>query len=83
MERRYYRQYENFDTVVPRIDDFPVLDAHTAASTKCDDNSAILSGIKADDIILLGILILLLLEDEKDITAILGIAFLFLAEYIF
>lgn len=86
MDRRYYRCYDSFDTVVPRSEDFPVIDSQTGqniADVKISENENFLSGIKTDDLVLVGILILLLAEEEKDVTAILGIVFLFLAEYIF
>lgn len=25
MERKYYRQYENYDRIIPRVEDFPIL----------------------------------------------------------
>lgn len=87
MDRRYYRQYENFDTVVPRIEDFPVLGSDSADNksdaSKIQSLPASINGLKIDDLVLVGILVLLLMEDEKDTATILSIAFLFLAEYIF
>lgn len=86
MDRRYYRQYENFDTIVPRIEDFPVLNSEVNENKReIKTNSAnnLLKDLKLDDLVLIGILALLLAEEEKDITVILGVAFLFLAEYIF
>jgi len=87
MDRRYYRQYENFDTVVPRIEDFPILDANKSSNqvneAKIQKVTNPMLNVKLDDIVLIGILVLLLMDEEKDVNTILGIAFLFLAEYIF
>lgn len=86
MDRRYYRQYENFDTIIPRIEDFPILNTDTNQNKRDVNISSVsksLKNFKLDDIVLIGILVLLLAEEEKDITIILGVAFLFLAEYIF
>ncbi|MBQ2897406.1 MAG: hypothetical protein IJE46_03665 [Clostridia bacterium] len=86
MDRRYYRQYENFDTVVPRIEDFPVLNSESSEKERDVEVKGItnpLKHLKLDDLVLLGVIALLLAEEEKDITVILGVAFLFLAEYIF
>lgn len=86
MDRRYYRQYENFDTIIPRIEDFPILNTDANQSkrdVKISSVSNPLKNLKIDDLVLIGILVLLLAEEEKDITIILGVAFLFLAEYIF
>ena len=86
MDRRYYRKYENFDTVVPRAEDFPVLNADnqiTAVEEKKKINSTSAQGLKTDDIILLVVLAILLMEEEKDLTAILGVAVLLFSGYIF
>ncbi len=85
VDRRYLRQYENYDTIIPKSEDFPTInqDGSTVRKVASDINSSNLENFHIDDIVLIGILILLLSEDQKDITAILGIAFLFLAEYIF
>lgn len=82
MDRRYYRKFENFDTVVPRVEDFPVLNSDNQISS---GNSATKNdcGFKTDDLILLAILVLLLMEEEKDVTAIVSVAALLLAGYIF
>ncbi len=82
MQRRYYRQYENFDNIVPKSDDFPIISNITNKTQTELQNTSNANTFGIDDIILLAILVLLLSEEEKDITSILGIAFLFLAEYI-
>ncbi len=93
MERKYYRQYEPYKKVVPRQEDFPVLEFN--AETQADKSSGeekritgvkqkgFLSDIKVDDILILAVLIMLLSENEKDSVTILILAFLFLSEYIF
>ena len=86
MDRRYYRKHENYDTVIPRAEDFPVLNAQNEISNSSVDNSitkADKEGFKTDDLILLAILVLLLMEEEKDITAIFSVAALLFAGYIF
>ncbi len=85
MDRRYYRKFENYDTVVPRPEDFPVLNAQNEISNCGTDNrvSEISQGLKTDDIVLLVILVLLLMEEEKDMTAIFSVAALLLSGYIF
>lgn len=93
MERRYYRQYENYDTVVPRLEDFPVLQGRgreagadeslprVAGEAKADGQN-MLFGFKLDDIILIAVIVLLLMEEEKDLSAIITLAILFLSEYL-
>ena len=86
MDRRYYRKYEKFDTVVPRPEDFPVLNADNSISNENHEHNiqqANAEGIKSDDLILLVVLVLLLMEEEKDITAIFSVAALLFAGYIF
>ena len=85
MERKYYRQYENFQKVVPRQEDFPVLEF----KEENEDEKKELASVKfpgkinVDDIIIIALLIMLLSENEKDSVMIVVLAFLFLAEYIF
>ena len=86
MDRRYYKKYENFETVVPRVEDFPILNSDNQISSLDSENS-IQSvpkvSLKADDLVLLGVLFLLLMEEEKDVTAIVSVAAILLAGYIF
>lgn len=92
MERRYYRQYDAYDKVIPRPEDFPpvyrveqpkdvkeeiVQESQTAAV----HNTGI--SLKADDIILLGLIVLLLMEEDKDYLTIGLLAAVFLCEYLF
>ena len=87
MERKYYRQYENFEKIVPNSKEFPVLNAPDAEIVNNDTEVAsknILSGnFKLDDIIIIGILIMLLNEEEKDMSTILLLCLLLLSDYIF
>ena len=89
MERKYYRQYENFQKVIPRQDDFPVLEfkeevLQNNEEVKKEVASVTFPGkINLDDIIIIALLIMLLSENEKDSVMIIVLAFLFLAEYIF
>lgn len=87
MERKYYRQYENFEKVVPNSNDFPVLknpDAEIIKSESTIASNNIFSGnFKADDIIIIGILIMLLSEEQKDMSTILLLGLLLLSDYLF
>ena len=90
MERRYYRQYESYKNVVPRKEDFPVLEFNDTEEKNTDEESRTIAAgnvlpfnLKLDDIIILVLLFVLLSEQEKDTSTILVLAFLFLAEYIF
>ncbi len=79
MERRYVRQYENFEKVLPDNQEakgeITVQNAETASNKSFD--------FKLDDIIIIGILIMLLNEEEKDTSTIILLALLFLSDYIF
>ena len=92
MERKYYRQYENYDKVVPRPEDFPPV--YRAEQEKPKESEALAEtqnltlhntgiSLKADDIILLGLIVLLLMEEDKDYLTIGLLAAVFLCEYIF
>ena len=87
MERRYVRQYENFENAIPDFNkvQFPekkeVVDGEII--NKDTEVAGVKSGFKLDDIILIGILIMLLNEEEKDTSTIILLALLFLSEYIF
>lgn len=87
MERKYYRQYENFEKVIPDAKEFPVLNTPDAEIINKDAEIAsrnILNGnFKIDDIIIIGILIMLLNEEEKDMSTILLLGLLLLSDYIF
>ncbi len=93
MQRRYYRQFENYDTVVPRLEDFPVLGAETAEANEpvlpvvSEEKTEISSknslfGLQLDDIIIIAVIILLLMEEEKDLSAIAVLGLLFLSGYL-
>ncbi len=92
MERKYYRQREAYDKVIPRPEDFPPVFRAGAepeiarTEEKCGNNLSLpsLGGIslKTDDVILLGLIVLLLMEDNKDYLTIGLLAAVFLAEYI-
>lgn len=84
MDRRYYRKYENYDLVVPRPEDFPVLNAdNKIRSEETKVIKANQNPFKTDDIVLLAVLVILLMEEEKDWTAIFSIGALLFADYIF
>ena len=93
MQRRYYRQFENYDTVVPRLEDFPVLGAETVVANEpelpavSEEKTEISSknslfGLQLDDIIIIAVIILLLMEEEKDLSAIAVLGLLFLSGYL-
>lgn len=92
MERKYYRQYDAYDKVIPRPEDFPPVyrvekteavkeEAPAETQAVALHNTGI--SLKADDIILLGLIILLLMEEEKDYLTIGLLAAVFVCEYIF
>lgn len=92
MERKYYRQYEMYDKIVPRPEDFPpvyraeqpklkITEPTEETQTAALHNTGI--SLKADDIILLGLIVLLLMEEDKDYLTIGLLAAVFLCEYIF
>jgi len=92
LERKYYRQYDAYDKVIPRPEDFPPVYRVEQPKTKKEElsaqpqavsvhNTAI--SLKADDIILLGLIVLLLMEEDKDYLTIGLLAAVFLCEYIF
>ncbi len=89
MERKYYRQYDAYDKVIPRPQDFPpVYRAGAQQPAECVQEVKTTSGLggislKADDIILLGLIVLLLMEEEKDFLTIGLLAAVFLSEYLF
>ena len=97
MERKYYRQYEKFNTIVPDASDFPTLDEIRLPSEEVvnpsenvEKKESVSSGFCApsfnfriDDIIIIGLIILLLGEDKPDNYTIALLGILFLSEYIF
>ncbi len=92
MERKYYRQYEPYKKIIPRQEDFPVLEFKNEANEITNEpekkeiaskNNILPFDLKLDDIIILAVLIMLLSESEKDSITIIVLAFLFLSEYIF
>lgn len=87
MERKYYRQYENFEKIIPDSKEFPILkkpDAEIINSESTVASNNIFSGsFKADDIIIIGILIMLLSEEQKDMSTIILLGLLLLSEYLF
>ena len=87
MERKYYRQYENFEKIVPDSKEFPILKTPDAEIIKSESSVAsnnIFSGnFKIDDIIIVGILLMLLSEEEKDMTTIILLGLLLLSDQLF
>ncbi len=87
MERKYYRQYENFEKVVPDSNEFPRINVPDAEVVNNDEqvtvSNTLLGNFKIDDIIIIGILIMLLNEDEKDMSTILLLGLLLLSDYLF
>jgi hypothetical protein len=85
MERRYVRQYENFENPVPDLNNSVLPEEKVKVDGEIINTevSNIKNGFKLDDIILIGILIMLLNEEEKDTSTIILLALLFLSEYIF
>ncbi len=92
MERRFLRQYENFDTVVPDISEFPILEdknqqsdeviAEQHENTEKQVKSFDISNMKTDDLILLGLIGVLFLDKENNMNVIIILALLFLSDYI-
>lgn len=90
MERKYYRQYENFNNVIPNASDFPVINQGKTVEPEIIEEKKEVSNIglpnlniKLDDIVIIAIIILLLCEEQKDSLTIILLAILFLSEYIF
>lgn len=94
MDRKYYRQYDAYDKVIPRPDEFPpVFKAGESkpVSLPSENEKSEIQGVfpstnislKADDIILLGLIVLLLMEEKKDYLTIGLLAVVFLSEYLF
>ena len=85
MERRYVRQYENFENPVTDFNNsgLPEEKVRVDGEIINTEVSNVKNGFKLDDIILIGILIMLLNEEEKDTSTIILLALLFLSEYIF
>jgi hypothetical protein len=85
MERRYVRQYENFENPIPDFNSSGLPEEKVKVDGEIINTevSNIKNGFKLDDIILIGILIMLLNEEEKDTSTIILLALLFLSEYIF
>lgn len=89
MDRKYYRQYDVYDKVIPRPEDFPPVYRAGTVPVKCEENEPpkVQSGggisFKADDIILLGLIVILLMEEQKDYITIGLLAAVFLSEYLF
>ena len=82
MERKIVRQYENFDTVIPKIDDFPVFNQTETESTQEIKRINSTSDMKIDDLILIGLIAILLMEQEKNIPALIALGILFISDYI-
>ncbi len=95
MERKYYRKFDNFDKVIPRPEDFPpvyragdhIPENLPAIEKKESEVQGIFPStnisLKADDIILLGLIVILLMEEQKDYLTIGLLAVVFLSEYLF
>ena len=92
MERKYYRQYDAYEKVVPRPEDFPPvyrveqplnIKEEQLPETQAVSLHSTGISLKADDIILLGLIVLLLMEEDKDYLTIGLLAAVFLCEYIF
>lgn len=95
MERKYQRQYEDFSSVIPRAEDFPVLNSNSFSAKEeneekeeiCNITSpqssfySLFNNLKADDILLIAVLVLMLTDEKKDMSAILVIAALFMSEF--
>ena len=85
MERKIVRQYENFDTVIPQIDEFPILnqmeEINNTQSPEVKTINSVLD-FKIDDLILIGLMVILLMEQEKNIPALIALGILFISDYI-
>lgn len=94
MDRKYYRQYDAYDKVIPRPDEFPPVfkagESKPLPVPSVNDKSEVQGlfpstniSLKADDIILLGLIVILLMEEQKDYLTIGLLAVVFLSEYLF
>ena len=84
VERKYYRQYDPKDNCFPKPPEKDV-----GAKECCEDTPNNLPcktnniSLKADDLILIALIVVLLMEEEKDYITIGILAAVFLSEYLF
>ena len=84
MERVYQRQYEDYSGVVPNPDDFPILNKKGENHEKKEISSVLpINNLGLEDILILGLLIILLTEEKKDMPTIIALGFLLLSGNIF
>lgn len=82
MERKYIRQYQNYDTIIPNVEDFPILNDNSEKEIESNNQIQSLNNLKLDDIILLALIVMLLMEENKNFTTIAILGFLFISDYI-
>ena len=88
MERKYVRQYQNYDTIIPNMEEFQfVSNNDNEIFKKNEENSKEIQSVnninlKTDDIILLALIALFLFENNGNMSTVLILGFLFLSEYI-
>jgi hypothetical protein len=84
LERVYQRQYEDYSGVVPNPDDFPILNKKGENPEKKEISSVLpINNLGLEDILILGLLIILLTEEKKDMPTIIALGFLLLSGNIF
>ena len=79
IERKYYKKFDPCakEMPCPEIVEKPACEA----VQKCPDNKNL--SLKVDDLILLALIVVLLMEEEKDYITIGILAAVFLSEYLF
>ncbi|NLB81946.1 MAG: hypothetical protein GX800_10150 [Clostridiaceae bacterium] len=87
MYKRYYSPFEEQPVTKPyqaEVIKPKKVDCITPQEDNCDQKqkSTLFGNISIDDIILLGILLLLITDEKKDLPLILAIGYLLLSEYI-
>ena len=83
VERKYYRQFDPKDNCFPKPPEKDSCVKENCENTKnelCKSNNI---SLKADDLILLALIVVLLMEEEKDYITIGILAAVFLSEYLF
>ena len=81
MERKYYKRFDPNSTDLPQPTMSCAESVASALPEKCNDNKNL--SLKADDLILLALIVVLLMEEEKDYLTIGILAAVFLSEYLF
>ena len=85
IHRKYYNPFEQAEVVVPKPVEPAVQHIHSEKRKKEHGNAplAFLSRLKLDDLIIVGVLLLLIFEEqeERDLPLILTLGFLLISEF--